>query len=210
MFIPGSYYYTAEAMGRGYVYNDTVQNITLHIPAIVTSRGNPKNITGLEDLANPGVKLVLGDPNGPAIGKISKKMLDNAGMWGSLGNNVQTYTLTVTNHGPSDATGMTLTDTLPADVVFVSATSDQGTCVWTEGTVVCNADAVARDTPFAVAITIRSSVMGVATHTAAANSHQEERDSGYYENRYLWTRVCGECVGYMPGGRRIPGHRRRY
>ncbi|MCD4703093.1 MAG: molybdate ABC transporter substrate-binding protein [Methanosarcinaceae archaeon] len=95
VFIPGSYYYTAEAMGRGYVYNDTVQNITLHIPAIVTSRGNPKNITGLEDLANPGVKLVLGDPNGPAIGKISKKMLDNAGMWGSLGNNVQTYTLTV-------------------------------------------------------------------------------------------------------------------
>ena len=121
-----------------------------------------------------------------------------------------TYTLTLTNHDPSDATGVTLTDTLPLGVTFVSATSDQGTCMWAEGTVVCNADAVARDTPFAVAITIRSKVTGMATHTAAGNNYQEERDSGYYENRYLWTRVCGECFICMPGGCRLPGHRRRY
>ncbi len=110
VFIPGSYYHTAEAMERGYVYNDTVQNITLHIPTIITSKGNPKNITVLEDLANPGIKLVLGDPNGPAIGKVSKRMLDNEGILEAVDHNVQTYTLTVnqlllyvvTNH--ADAT----------------------------------------------------------------------------------------------------------
>ncbi len=36
------------------------------------------------------------------------------------------YTLTVTNNGPSDASGVILTDSLPAGVTFVSATDDQG------------------------------------------------------------------------------------
>ncbi len=37
-----------------------------------------------------------------------------------------TYTVTVTNNGPSPATGVTLTDTLPAGVTFVSATDSLG------------------------------------------------------------------------------------
>src|SRR5262249_19607964 len=36
------------------------------------------------------------------------------------------YTVTVTNKGPSNETGLTVTDSLPAGVAFVSATSDQG------------------------------------------------------------------------------------
>ena len=32
------------------------------------------------------------------------------------------YTITATNNGPSDATGVMVVDTLPADVTFVSAT----------------------------------------------------------------------------------------
>ena len=56
-------------------------------------------------------------------------------------NGAITYHLTVTNNGtlamPATTSGVTLTDVLPAEVAFVSATPSQGSCTGT-GTVVCN------------------------------------------------------------------------
>src|SRR5204862_1468811 len=46
-----------------------------------------------------------------------------------------TYTLTVTNNGPSASSGGTVTDVLPAQVSFVSASAG---CTTTAGTVSCN------------------------------------------------------------------------
>jgi uncharacterized repeat protein (TIGR01451 family) len=40
-----------------------------------------------------------------------------------------TYTMTVANNGPDAATGVTLTDKLPADVTFVSASPSAANCV---------------------------------------------------------------------------------
>ena len=39
-----------------------------------------------------------------------------------------TYTLTARNNGPSPATQVVITDTLPATVTYVSSASTQGTC----------------------------------------------------------------------------------
>ena len=48
-----------------------------------------------------------------------------------------TYTITVTNNGPTDATGVTVSDPLPAGVSFVSANPTQGSCSGTT-TVTCD------------------------------------------------------------------------
>ena len=95
LFIPGDIKYVNEGMTKGYVINDTVRNITKHIPIIAVKDGNPKNITGLEDLGKSGVKVVLGDPKGPAIGSTTKKMLNKTNLTDKISPNVVTYTTTV-------------------------------------------------------------------------------------------------------------------
>ena len=95
IFIPGDYYYTEQAMDRNYVFNESVENLTLHVPVIAVPAGNPANIRGLEDLAKPGTKLALGDPNGPAIGKVSEAICTQAGILPEAENNTIVRTATV-------------------------------------------------------------------------------------------------------------------
>jgi len=59
--------------------------------------------------------------------------LDNAFMQGEQ----VTYTITVTNNGPSRATNVVMTDALPAGLSFVSVTPGGPTCTQASGTVTC-------------------------------------------------------------------------
>ena len=95
LFIPGDIKYVNEGMNKGYIINDTVKNVTKHIPIIAVQEGNPKNITGLADLGNSDVKVVLGDPQGPAIGSTSAKILNKTNLTDNVTPNVVTYTTTV-------------------------------------------------------------------------------------------------------------------
>ncbi|MFI5729684.1 hypothetical protein ACIA49_06135 [Kribbella sp. NPDC051587] len=54
-----------------------------------------------------------------------------------------TYTLTVTNNGPSAAQSVTVTDPVPAPLKYVSATTSQGSCDQADGTVTCAVGTVA-------------------------------------------------------------------
>ena len=122
IFIPADYKYMDDAMKKGYVKNDTVQNITKNIPVIAVQKGNPKNITSLEDLANPGVRVALGDPKGPAIGKTSQNILNKTNLTAKVKPNVVTYTTTVNQL-------LTYLVTDQADAVIIW--QDMGT--WNEG-----------------------------------------------------------------------------
>ncbi len=93
LYIPGALSYGETAKEKGFVSN--MDNICYHIPAIGVPEGNPAGITKLEDLARPGVEVVLGDPEGPAIGKTSAKILKNAGLWEAVNENLVSNTATV-------------------------------------------------------------------------------------------------------------------
>ncbi|HKW76881.1 MAG TPA: choice-of-anchor D domain-containing protein, partial [Terriglobales bacterium] len=80
-----------------------------------------------------------------------------------------TYTLTASNNGPSPATGVTLTDRLPAGVTFVSVTSSQGSCTGA-ATITCNLGTMATGVNAAVSIVVTPTTVGTITNTAIVNS----------------------------------------
>lgn len=106
VFFPAAYKYMGQAVTNGYVNNDSVKNVTKNIPVIIVQPGNPKNITGVQDLARDDIKVGLGEPEGPAIGKSSQEILNKTNV--TVNPTVTTTTvnqlLTYMTSGEIDAT----------------------------------------------------------------------------------------------------------
>jgi len=92
-YMPGALAYIKTAMDKGFV--DRNQSVVYHVISIVVPKGNPANITSLEDLAKPGVRVAIGEPTGPAIGQGTKKMLEKDGLWDAVSANAVVKTATV-------------------------------------------------------------------------------------------------------------------
>jgi uncharacterized repeat protein (TIGR01451 family) len=81
-----------------------------------------------------------------------------------------TYTVAVRNDGPLTATGVTLTDTLPKNAGFGSATTSQGSCTVkpAKRLVTCALGDIAAGTTVTVTITVKPTAKGTITNTAEA------------------------------------------
>jgi len=84
-----------------------------------------------------------------------------------------TYTVFVNNRGPQNATGVTLTDTLPAGVQFVSAGSCQGASVIT-----CNFSSVLRGGIARATIVVVPTTTGTITNSANVTTTGSDLDAG--------------------------------
>lgn len=86
-----------------------------------------------------------------------------------------TYTLVVSNSGPSNATNVVLTDTLPASVAFVSATSTLGDiCAQASGVVTCTVGTVFSGINVSITIVVTTSTQGLITNTANLTATETE------------------------------------
>ncbi|MBI4786984.1 MAG: DUF11 domain-containing protein [Chloroflexi bacterium] len=99
-----------------------------------------------------------------AIGKTASPSPVNAGA-------TLTYTLNVTNTGPSDAANVTVTDTLPAGVTYGSAGGAGWACGQSSGLVTCTRAAFAASATSAITVTVTApSAGGTITNTATITS----------------------------------------
>jgi uncharacterized repeat protein (TIGR01451 family) len=90
-----------------------------------------------------------------------------------LGNKL-TYTVTVTNTGPSAASGVALSDTLPAGVTFVSATPSQGTATQSAGKVTGNLGSIASGASATVTIVVTPTAIGSVTDSATVTANEAD------------------------------------
>ena len=81
-----------------------------------------------------------------------------------------TYTLTARNAGPLSATGVQVSDTLPAGVTFDSATPSQGTCSESSGTVNCDLGTLAASQNVTIDVKVRPQSTGSITNQATLTS----------------------------------------
>ncbi len=88
-----------------------------------------------------------------------------------------TYSVTVRNNGCSNATGVTLTDTLPGSVTFGSATPSQGSCSESGGTVTCNLGNLTSGNGATVTITVTPNTAGTITNTASVTGNEGDPDT---------------------------------
>lgn len=88
-----------------------------------------------------------------------------------------TWTMVVTNNGPSDATGVTVSDPLPSETTFVSASSTQGSCSNSSGTVTCSIGNMADGAKVTVTIVTTLNAVGNLVNTATVKGNQTETNT---------------------------------
>jgi uncharacterized repeat protein (TIGR01451 family) len=105
-----------------------------------------------------------------------------------------TYTLSIANHGPSDASAVTVTDTLPASVEFLSATPSQGSCLHMAGSVSCDLGDLAEQAAATVTIKVVPTAVGTIVNQASVDSAQS--DDNPADNSDTEETVVGSGQGY--------------
>ena len=113
-----------------------------------------------------------------------------------------TYTLNVRNLGPRTATGIALTNTLPAGVSFVSATSSQGSCAQASGVVTCQLGVLPALSNVVISVVVTPMADGARlTNTASVTANEPENTPR--NNSTMVANAVAVSVTVSPGAQAV-------
>ena len=187
--LPAGYTYVSSTPPAGTTYNPatglwnigTMTNAataTLTITATVNASGpyaNTATITGTENDPTPGNNTSTSTPAPGAVSdRAIVKTVNNATP--AAGTNV-VFTLVATNNGPSDGTGIIVTDLLPSGYTYVSATPPAET-TYTAATGIWNIGALTNGSSSTLTITARVNGSGIYTNSATISGTENDAVTG--------------------------------
>ncbi|HEY9765483.1 MAG TPA: substrate-binding domain-containing protein [Chroococcales cyanobacterium] len=91
LYIPGSQDFMEKAESRKAVNPSTRRVLAYLFPAILVSQGNPEHIHGLSDLAKPGLRLAIGNPESVCLGVFAKRIFGNSPCEAAILKNVVSH-----------------------------------------------------------------------------------------------------------------------
>jgi uncharacterized repeat protein (TIGR01451 family) len=97
-----------------------------------------------------------------------------------------TYTVSVTNNGPQDGTGVTMSDPLPKSVHFNSVSTTQGNCsrstttnpLTKDGTITCSFGRLAGGAKASITIVVTTTTPGTVGNTATVSGNEADPNPG--------------------------------
>jgi uncharacterized repeat protein (TIGR01451 family) len=117
------------------------------------------------------------------------------------------YALHITNHGPSTATGVVVTDVIPAGAVYVDANNPLGSESQSNGIVTCTISSLASNATATITVTVRPMVGGTITNSATINSSADEPTPGNNSASLVTTVTASADLGISqiasPGSARV-------
>jgi uncharacterized protein (TIGR03437 family) len=158
-----------DAAGNAYVTGSTFSNNFPTTPNAVQLKG-PRDAFVTKIAISADLALTLSDLPDPV-----------------QANGTLSYIATVTNNGPDAAANVSVTDSLPAGVSFVSASSTQGSCSGTN-TVTCNLGVLANKARATVSVVVRlnagtTTLSNRATVTSATLDGDSNNNAATQETR---------------------------
>lgn len=119
-------------------------------------------------LTTPRINLLAAVNQGTALA------LSGSGPTTATSGGTSTYSITVTNSGPLDATTVKVTDALPAGAVFMSASSG---CTFTSPDVICTLGTLAANASVTITITVTWNTSGAVYDLATLAADQANTSS---------------------------------
>lgn len=179
------------------MFNAAVGGVTLSLPEGSFTYSTPQFKFAAVVPSSGGSGSSAAAPAAPSAPHGADLAVSASGAGTAVVGDRATYTATVTNNGPSTATGVNLAADLPSELSYVSASSTQGSCHGGVGPATCAIGTLAPGASATMTLIVEATGAGTFSPAFTASSGSSD-PNGYNQTQTLQTTVSAPAVAAPP------------